>query len=65
MEMMVLLVPMTLVITAVAIGFFLWAVDNGQYDDSERDADKALFDEQEDSTETTRGQHPERTHHGA
>jgi cbb3-type cytochrome oxidase maturation protein len=59
MEMMILLVPMTLMITAAAIGFLLWAVDNGQYDDAERDADKALFDEHDPSAGSQRG------HHGA
>jgi cbb3-type cytochrome oxidase maturation protein len=44
---MILLVPMTLVLTAVAVGFLFWAVDNGQYDDAERDAEQALFDEHE------------------
>lgn len=47
MEMMILLVPLTLVITAIAIGFLLWAIDNGQYDDAERDAQRALDDERE------------------
>ena len=55
---MILLVPMTLVITAVAIGFLVWAVDNGQYDDAERDADKALFEDREKpANPSQRGNH--------
>jgi cbb3-type cytochrome oxidase maturation protein len=45
MEIMILLIPITLAITAVATGFLLWAIDDGQYDDAERDATEALFDD--------------------
>jgi cbb3-type cytochrome oxidase maturation protein len=49
MEIMILLVPMTLAITAAAVGFLLWAIDSGQYDDAERDGDDALFSDKSDS----------------
>lgn len=45
MEVILLLLPVSAVIIAVAIAVFVWAVDNGQYEDTDRQGDAALFDE--------------------
>jgi len=42
MESLIVLIPLSVIIIAVAIGTFLWAVNNGQYDEPERDARRAL-----------------------
>ena len=44
MESLMILIPLSVIIVAVAIGSFLWAVNNGQYDEPERDARRALAD---------------------
>jgi cbb3-type cytochrome oxidase maturation protein len=44
MESLIVLIPLSVIIVAVAIGAFLWAVNNGQYDEPERDARRALAD---------------------
>ena len=43
--MILLLLPVSVVIIAIAIAVFVWAVDNGQYEDTDRQGDAALFDE--------------------
>ncbi len=45
MEIILVLIPVSMIIVTIAIAAFLWAVDNGQYDDVERQGDAALFDE--------------------
>jgi cbb3-type cytochrome oxidase maturation protein len=40
-----LLIPLALIIMAVAIGFFLWSVRSGQYDDLEGPAHRILMDD--------------------
>jgi cbb3-type cytochrome oxidase maturation protein len=43
MEIILVLIPVSLVIVAIAIAAFFWAVDNNQYDDVERGGSEALF----------------------
>ncbi len=45
MEVILLLLPVSVVIIAIAIAVFVWAVDNGQYEDTDRQGDAALFDD--------------------
>ena len=40
------LVPVAVVLAIVAMGFFLWAVRDGQYDDLDRDGSDLLFDDE-------------------
>jgi cbb3-type cytochrome oxidase maturation protein len=42
-----MLIPISLVIIALAIGVFFWAVKSGQYDDLEGPAYRILYDEDE------------------
>ncbi len=45
MESLIILIPLALVLVGVAIKIFLWAVDNGQFDDLEGPAHSILFDD--------------------
>lgn len=45
MESLFILVPIALVLVAVAVKVFFWAVDSGQFDDLETEAHRILFDE--------------------
>ena len=49
MASLYLLIPVSLIFCALAIWIFFWAVNNGQYDDLEGEADRILFDEDDDS----------------
>jgi len=40
-----LLIPLALILMAVAIGFFLWSVKSGQYEDLEGPAYRILMDD--------------------
>jgi len=40
-----LLIPVALVFVAVGIKLLLWAIDNGQYDDLDKEAWRILADE--------------------
>ena len=45
MTILYLLIPLALVIMAVAIAFFLWSVKSGQYEDLEGPAYRILMDD--------------------
>jgi cbb3-type cytochrome oxidase maturation protein len=45
MESMFLLIPLVAVFAIVAVLIFTWAVNNGQYDDLDREAEQVLFDQ--------------------
>ncbi len=49
MESLYLLIPVALAICVIAIRFLLWAINNGQYDDLDREAWRILA---EDDTES-------------
>lgn len=48
MESLYYLVPLTLIIVAVGIGLFFWAVRSGQMDDLERPGHSILYEDDED-----------------
>ncbi|WP_461516411.1 cbb3-type cytochrome oxidase assembly protein CcoS [Porticoccus sp.] len=48
MASLYLLIPVSLIFCALAIWIFFWAVNNGQYDDLEGEADRILFEEDDD-----------------
>ena len=60
MESLYFLIPIALVFCGVAIWLLLWAIDNGQYDDLDKEAWRVLADDEpapdsrkkEDSTVT-------------
>jgi cbb3-type cytochrome oxidase maturation protein len=45
MEILFLLIPLAVVLMAVAVVFFLWTVKTGQYDDLEGAAHRILMDD--------------------
>lgn len=55
MASLYLLIPVSLIFCARAIWIFFWAVNNGQYDDLEGEADRILFEE-EDELSSKNGQ---------
>ncbi|MDY7561034.1 cbb3-type cytochrome oxidase assembly protein CcoS [Pseudomonas sp. CCC3.2] len=47
MPALYVMIPAALLIVAVAIYIFFWAVDSGQYDDLDGPAHSVLFDDQD------------------
>lgn len=47
MEAIFVLLPLALLIAAIAVGFFIWAARTGQFDDLETPALRILFDDEE------------------
>lgn len=45
MESLYLLIPIALVLVALGIKLLLWAIDDGQYDDLDKEAWRILADE--------------------
>ena len=46
MDSLYLLIPIALLFCAIAIKLLLWAIDNGQYDDLDKESWKILADEE-------------------
>ena len=47
METIFVLLPLALLIAAIAVGFFVWAAKSGQFDDLDTPAVRILFDDEE------------------
>lgn len=45
MDAIYLLIPLTLIFLAIAIGIFFWAVNSDQYSDLDKEASRILFEE--------------------
>jgi cbb3-type cytochrome oxidase maturation protein len=45
MDSLLILIPIALLFTAMAVAAFFWAVNTGQYDDLDRAARDILFDD--------------------
>lgn len=45
MESIYILIPIAIILVAVAVGVFLWAVRNDQFEDLERQGHNILFDD--------------------
>lgn len=50
MSIIYVLIPLAIVIVAIAIGVFFWAVKSNQFDDLERQGYSILFDDDLDKT---------------
>jgi cbb3-type cytochrome oxidase maturation protein len=48
MKIVMILIPVMLILVALGIVLFSWAVKNGQYDDLEGPAHRILYDDDED-----------------
>lgn len=46
METIFVLLPLALLIAAIAVGFFIWAARTGQFDDLDTPAVRILFDDE-------------------
>ena len=46
METIVVLLPLALLIAAIAVGLFIWAARTGQFDDLDTPAVRILFDDE-------------------
>ncbi|MDJ0876980.1 MAG: cbb3-type cytochrome oxidase assembly protein CcoS [Halieaceae bacterium] len=47
MDSLYILIPIAVVFCAIAIKLLLWAIDNGQYDDLDKEAWRILMDEED------------------
>jgi cbb3-type cytochrome oxidase maturation protein len=47
MDILYLLIPISLIIVAIAIWVFMWAIRSGQYEDLEGPAHRILMDDDE------------------
>lgn len=56
MESLYLLIPIALIFCVIAIRLLLWAIDNGQYDDLDKEAWKILADDIEPDNTTSAAQ---------
>ena len=48
MDSLYILIPIAVVFCAIAIKLLLWAIDNGQYDDLDKEAWRILMDDEAD-----------------
>ncbi len=48
MDILYLLIPIAIILVAVALWAFFWSVNSGQFDDLESPAHKILFDDDDD-----------------
>ncbi|PHQ16336.1 cbb3-type cytochrome oxidase assembly protein CcoS [Marinobacter profundi] len=48
MQILMILVPVTLILVALGVVLFNWAVKNGQYDDLDGPAHRILYDDDKD-----------------
>jgi len=46
MEVLFILVPVSLIIVMISLVAFVWSVNNQQYDDLDKEAERILFDEE-------------------
>ncbi|RMH41066.1 MAG: cbb3-type cytochrome oxidase assembly protein CcoS [Gammaproteobacteria bacterium] len=51
MSSLYILIPITLLILAIAIAVFIWAVNHRQFEDLESPATRILFDDDEEATQ--------------
>ena len=52
MESLYFLIPLSFIVVALGIWLFFWAVNNGQYDDLDGEAERILFDEPDSNIKT-------------
>ena len=61
MEILFVLIPLSVLLIAIAIGIFIWAVNNGQFDDLDSPAWKILVDSSK--RDPAKDRRPERKGH--
>lgn len=45
MNIIYLLIPLSIILLAIGVWFFFWAVNNGQFDDLDTPAERILLDD--------------------
>jgi len=60
MESLIILVPLAILIVAVAVRVFFWAVKSGQFEDLDTEGKRILFDDTKPSSSTS--ENDENTH---
>lgn len=55
MSILLLMLPLSLLLLALAVGMFFWAVRSGQFDDLETPAMRILLDDDEAAGKTESG----------
>lgn len=58
MESLYFLIPLSLVVVALGVAIFFWAVNSGQYDDLDGDAERILFDDLDSSDSADKTESP-------
>ena len=53
MESLYLLIPVSILFFVIALVAFFWAVNNGQYDDLDGEAERLLFEEKKSAKAVT------------
>lgn len=61
MESLFLLIPLAIIIVAIAVGIFFWAVKSGQFEDLDRESKRILFDDEAGDKSATRDGSPPKT----
>lgn len=61
MESLYFLIPVALLLLAIAIRFLFWAVKSGQYDDLDTEAHRILFDDDKPKPNTQPSEKSEET----
>ena len=65
MSIIFFLIPLGLLLLAIAVGAFIWAVNNDQFDDLDRAGQSILFDDDEVRVERSPDDGPARDSGGA
>ncbi len=60
MASLYLLIPLSLLFVAGGVALFVWAVNSGQYEDVDREAERILYDEDLESREDERAERQDR-----
>ena len=55
MEIIFVLIPVSLLLIGIAIGVFIWAVNNDQFEDLDRQGYEILFDDDDTQKEGKEG----------
>ncbi len=60
MDILIYLIPITILISILGLAAFIWSLKNKQYDDLEGSANRILFDDDMDLQDDTTGQKNEK-----
>ena len=61
MEIIFVLIPVSLLLIGIAIGVFIWAVNNDQFEDLDRQGYEILFDDDDTQKKGNEGKDGDKT----